>query len=320
MPSLALAALLALSAPAPAQETGPSELPDQITLYAIPAPRPLGITWRKPGPLIRRTMVNEGFGLPRGIGHAGVRVECAATEERPAAHFQGSMTSTGPEFEQMILEEKAGMGILFRVVPGRLETEEELQATLDRRYDNGRMSWLRVGISPETCHGLLDYVEAYREAHVGDLYGFVRPLHAEGAGCSAFSMSFLELAGLVEPFMEEEWTFDVLIHEKHIGGKTNPDRRLGVLRLLFTMGAWARPDQPHLHLNGWEPTHMFRDLRERALAAEAAGEGGWERQGDAVGLVWDRRDAQPHPALTSGTFFVGEPEWESPDRWLTVEP
>lgn len=320
MPHLALAALLCLSSPAIAQEAGADGFSDQLTLYAIPAPRPLEITWRKPGPLIRRTIFNEGLGLPRGIGHAGVRVECAATEQRPAGHFQGSMTSTGPEFQHMLLKDKAGMGILFRTVPGRVEREEELQASLDRGYDNGRVAWVRMTISSETCHGLLDWVEAYEEAHVGDRYGFVRPLHAEGAGCSAFSMSFLELAGLVEPFMEEEWTFDVRIHDKHIGREGADGRHVGVGRLLFTSGGWAEADEPHQHLSGWEPTFMYRDLRERALAAEEAGAQGWERRGEAVGLVWDRREAEPHPALSSGTFFVGEPQWDSPARWLTAEP
>jgi hypothetical protein len=288
---------------------------DELTLWAIPAPLPLGLTWRRPGPLVRRTVLNEALDLNRGIGHAGVTLSCAATAERPAAWWQGSVRSTGDDFRGMLLDDEAGMGILFATVPGRLEREDELQATLDLRARRGRLTWLRVGIASDTCHALLDYVAAAEAHEVNAQYGFVRPLYQEGAGCSAFSLAFLQLAGLVEPWMREEWVFDVAIPMELIGGELNPGNPVGLGRLMTISRGWARPDEPQLRLNGWDPTFMFDSIHARTLASDT-----WvEQRGRATGLVLDRRQQAPTSALLEGAYFAGPPALDSDARFLTAE-
>ena len=219
----------------------------------------------------------------------------------------------------MALKEKTGLGVLFRTVSGRVETEEELQASLDRRYRNGRVAYVRVGISSETCLALLDYAREYEARDIGKLYGFVRPLYQEGAGCSAYSMAFFQLGGLVEPFMEEEWVFDVRVPMRFVGGETNPERRVRVLRLAFASGRWADEDEPHLRLNGWDPTMAYHSIEDRARRGPMTGEEVAERRGKAWGIVLDRRDVPATELLSTGTYFAGEPRMDSPQRWLTVE-
>ena len=153
-------------------------------MFAIPAPKLVGLSWKRPGGLARRTLISNGLGLHRSLGHAAVRVQCAATASHPEGHFQGSVVDTGDDFRKMVLEEKAGLGVLLRTVPGALEKEEELQPTLDERYGNGRLSFIRYAISPDTCHALLDYAREFDRKKVASQYGFVRPLYGEGAGCS----------------------------------------------------------------------------------------------------------------------------------------
>jgi len=264
--------------------------------------------------------VNKGLGMSRGIGHAAVRLECAATEDRPAGHYLGSVVATGDEFREMVLQDKAGLGVLFTTVPGRLERADELESTFEERYRTGRVAWLRMGISSQTCHALLDYADEVEARGIGDRYGFVRPLHQEGAGCSAFSMAFLQLAGLVEPDMRREWTFDVRVPMPLIGGEHNPDNRVPVLRLLFISRRWADPDEPHLHLTGWDPHYMFHSIRHRARLARKSGDEDVEQRGRALGLVVDRRDVVATEALRDGSFFAGEPEPTSPERFLTTVP
>jgi hypothetical protein len=312
-----LAGLALLIAPAArAQSTADAVVfDDELILWVIPAPLPLGMTWRRPGPLVRRSIFNEATGLDRGIGHAGVTLSCAATPQRSALHWQGSSRATGDEYMGLILEEKAGMGVLFATVPGRLELAEELQHSLELRARTGRLTWLRIGVSSETCHALADYVVAGDQAGAFDLYGFVRPLYREGAGCTAFSMAFLQLAGLVEPWMREEWVFDVRVPMEQIGGPWNPGHEPGLGQLMFPAGSWAEPDEPHLRLNGWEPTFMYDSIRARSFAQDARVDH-WRR---AWGLVLDRRDRVPAPALLDGSFFSGEPAPDDPERYLTAE-
>jgi hypothetical protein len=292
----------------------------ELTLFAIPAPRLVGLSWKSPGALARRTLINEGLGFSHAIGHAGVRVDCAATPSRPAARFQGAMTNIGDDFRPMVLKEKAGLGVLFRTIPGELESEESLQSSLDERYANGRVSFLRIKIDDAVCHGLLDYEKEYDARDIEKVYGFVRPLYQEGSGCSAFAMSFLRLAGLIEPYMADEWKFDVRVPMTLVGGETNPGNRVTVLRLLLLGRPWARPDEPHLRVNGWDPTLMFKSLRLRAKSALRDGSAPVEKRGRALGLVVDRRGAAPSTALASGAFFSGAPSTSDPVRFLTADP
>lgn len=287
---------------------GPSHALDhELTLFAIPAPRLIGLSWRRPGGLARRTLINEGLGLHRALGHAAVRVQCAATATEPAGHFQGSVVDTGDDFRKMVLEEKAGLGVLLRTVPGALEKEEELQPTLDERYGNGRVSFIRFALSADTCHALLDYAQAFARENVAAQYGFVRPLYREGAGCSAFSMAFLELARLDERRFRDDWMFDVRVPMSLVGGRDNPSNRVTVLSLFTTFRPWASEDEPHRRLVGWDPTKMFTSIRSMARAAVRDGSLPVERRGRALGIVLDRRSVAPREELAKRTFWAGVP-------------
>ena len=290
----------------------------ELTVFAIPAPKLVSLSWKSPGGLARRTLINEGLGFSRAIGHAFVRVDCGASGTKTAEMRQVGQTSTDDSFRTMVLKEKAGLGVLFRTVPGALETKEELDTTLKERYGSGRIASIRYGISGEVCHALLDYVKEYDRRDVEDEYGFVRPLYQEGSGCSAFAMSFVRLAGLLEPYMSAEWKFDVRIPMTLIGGTTNPGNEVSVARL-FTIGrGWATPTEPHLRLNGWDPTLMYKSIELRAKQGIKDGSVKVEKRGRALGLVLDRRTKAPSPKLASG-FFSGEPAPNDPKRFLTAE-
>ena len=282
-------------------------LDNELTLFAIPAPRLVGLSWKRPGGLARRTLISNGLGLHRSLGHAAVRVQCAATATHPADHFQGSVISTGDDFRKMVLEEKAGLGVLLRSVPGALEKEEALQSTLDERYESGRVSFIRFAISGDTCHALLDYAREFERRGVADQYGFVRPLYGEGAGCSAFSMAFLELARLDEERFRAQWSFDVRIPLSLIGGRDNPGNRVTVFDLFTTFGPWAREDQPHRRLVGWDPTKMFTSIRASAKNALRDHSEHVERRGRALGLVLDRSTIAPRHELSTRTYWAGAP-------------
>lgn len=283
---------------------------NELTLYAIPAPKLTGLSWKRPGGLARRTLLSKALGLHRALGHAAVRVDCEATETEPKGHFLGSVVDTDDTFRTMVLKEKAGLGVLLHTVPGSLEPEEDLQATIDERYASGRISFLRFKISPEVCHGLLGYTRELTRLGVANRYGFVRPLYKEGAGCSAFSMAFLELANLDEGRFRDEWSFDVRVPMSLIGGVDNPSNKVSVLNLFFTFRSWAKEDEPHRRLLGWDPTKMFTSIRSMAkgqLRGGGASAESVERRGKSLGVVLDRRSVTPRPELAKRTYWAGNP-------------
>jgi hypothetical protein len=279
---------------------------DELTLFAIPAPRLSGLSWKRPGGLARRVLLGKALGLSRALGHAGVRVQCGATATEPAGHFQGSVFDTGDDFRKLVLEEKAGLGVLFRTVPGALEPEADLQSTLDERYANGRVAFARIKIRRDVCQALLAYAREFQRLDVGKAYGFVRPLYKEGAGCSAFSMAFLQLANLDEARFRDEWAFDVRVPMTLIGGQDNPGNKVSILKLMFTFRGWAKDDEPQMRLIGWDPTKMFTSLRTMAKTELRSGSSAVERRGRALGIVLDRRDVAPRAELANRTYWAGE--------------
>jgi hypothetical protein len=254
----------------------------EFTLFAIPAPKLTSLSWRSPGALARRTLINEGFGFSRAIGHVAIRLDCGVYNGKAAEH--------------------------------RLETEEELNVTFKERYENGRITFLRHKISGETCHALLDYIKTYETKNIEKQYGFVRPSYQEGAGCSAFGLSMMKLAGLMDPYMVPEWSFDVKVPMTLIGGTTNPGNKVTVTRLLVLGRPWASDDEAHIRINGWDPTRMFESIQTRVKSTNQANV---ETRGKATGIVIDATTRVAAPELKNGTYFKGTPNYASNDRFLT---
>jgi hypothetical protein len=302
-----------------AKEASATQFEHQFTLFAIPAPKLTGLSWKSPGALARRTLINEGLGFSRAIGHVAIRVDCGAWNGRPAAHVQTGQSNIGDEFRAMIMKEKAGLGVLFRTVPGELETEALLDGTFKDRYESGRMSFLKHKISGETCHAFLDYVTAYDAGNVEKNYGFVRPSYQEGSGCSAFGMSFMKLGGLLEPYMKTDWTFDVKVPMSLIGGTTNPSNSVGVARLFVLGRPWAREGEAHIRINGWDPTLMFKSLRLQIKEVLKTNPTRVEKRGSALGLIVDKESAVAAPELKNGTYFSGAPSTTDAARFLTAD-
>jgi hypothetical protein len=281
-------------------------LDNEMTLYAVPAPKLFGLKWKRPGGLARRTLLNIGLGFSRALGHAAIHLNCGGEE------FTGSVYDTGNDFKTMVMDEKAGLGVLLRTVPGTMETADELQPTLDERYGNGRVTFIRFQLSKDTCTALLDYAKEFKAKNVAKEYGFVRPLYQEGAGCSAFSMAFLELANLDEARFRSAWSFDVRIPMKLIGGQDNPGNEVSIFELFTTFRPWASETEPHRRLTGWDPTLMFTSIRGWAKEAAKKGEP-VEKRGKAIGLVLDRRSVAPRAELANRTYWAGTPG--APRNW-----
>lgn len=292
---------------------------NEFTLYAISAPKLIGLSWKSPGALARRVLGNEGVGASNAIGHVQIGIDCAATATKPAVHIETGQSNIGDDFRKMVLGEKAGLGVMFRTIPGELQTADDALATLEKQYKTGRASFVRNGISSETCHALVDYVREYQDRGVYKNYGFVRPSYQEGSGCSAFGMSAVKLANLVEPYMENEWKFDVKIPMSLIGGTTNPGNKVGVVRLMLLGRPWAREGEPMLRLNGWDPTLMYKSIQKRARQGIADGSITVQARGRSLGIVVDRRNVKGTQGLLTGNYFSGSPSSTDVNRFRTAD-
>jgi len=292
------AALLSFLAPAlvlaEALPPGPaSGWADQLTVYAIPAPRK--IKWGSPRKLFLRALGNQIAFRHRdskhSIGHVFVHLRSSLTGRE---EFVG-MTSRGPtEDRDLILLDGYGFGVLGADMMGRLETHEELAARLEERAETGLIAWLRFGVSPEAAARMVEFVDEFRAQGLDDHYGGAnRPRYREGGGCSAFGLAFMELAGLVTPEHHEAWQVHFRVPERLWGGPLT-GLRVPLRRALWEGGRWARADEPHVASMFWDPSKMYRWIRENH-EAQALADHAPESYKDAVGLVVDAR-ATPVPA------------------------
>jgi hypothetical protein len=260
----------------------------EMLFYFYPSP---GIDWSTPSLMARNATIHSALKRRRAIGHVSVRLECPEVRSilgnADGIEFTGMTQSQSNEAVPLILARGYGLGILYHTFLGRLESRSDLEAELSGRLQSGKLSFLRIQISPSVCERLSTYLKEYREGDYGKGYGlYLRPLHREGAGCSAFAASFLEVGGLLSPEITEAWSRTIRIPEKILGGPGRPF--VSLLKVLNT-GSWARKDEPHRELFFWDPDLMHEWALE-TYAEEASRPGGMyrpEKQFDARGLFWD---------------------------------
>lgn len=238
-----------------------SAFSDTLTLHFYPSPH--GINWETPQKLAFSTLVNlitkKDKGYKRAIGHAAIELNCAATEDREAVHiYRGSSAAYTDEREELLTKHRVGMGILFYTMEGRMETRDNLEEKIERRLTDGRNSYVEYNISPETCQRLHEYTLEYEARGYHDFYGLPnRPRDGEGAGCTAFIVSYLSVAGLLDEEYYEAWSKNIRVPMSLIGGKFN-DRRVSILKMLLTNRKWAKENERHMPVFFWDPDEMHR--------------------------------------------------------------
>lgn len=243
---------------------------DHLTLHFIPAP--VRTDWSTPRTLASsavRNLIHRFHGGSRhGIGHLYVELECGGQ------FLVTGSTSIGNLDRENVLRHDYGLGVLFEKQPGMLEETEHVLKDLQSLHRTGRSNFLEFLISPDTCARLTRYLKEYRERGYDRIYGDInsRPLRGENAGCTAFGMSFLELAGLQHSEFERQWTQHLIVPRKFIGGPET-GRRVPLLRILTDLHArWDRDlSEGGLPIDFWDPEKMvgwtriaFDDLRRGA--------------------------------------------------------
>jgi hypothetical protein len=190
---------------------------DSLTLYFMRTP--LGLNWKTPTALARSTVISEIASLfsknTHSIGHAYVRLECSNL----TPVYLGMTGASGNETRDLLFRKHIGLGILFHRFIGRLQEGNEVISDIDRVSKTKALSYVNYLISPSTCQRMHRYQEEFKKNGRSIPYGLPnRPLYREGAGCSAFAASFLEVGGLVEETHVNEWKREIRVPHDTVGG------------------------------------------------------------------------------------------------------
>ena len=255
---------------------------DELTLYVFPSP---GIDWSSPSSLAADTLA-FGMTKKRSIGHVTVELTCGGNA--PFHIMTGVSQVTNVESAKVLFLQGYGLGILFYDFKGESELEKDLTPELQTRFDSGKLSFINYKINHKTCERLETYVTEYLARGYDKHYGLTnRPLHGEGSGCSAFALSFLELAGIVEPEYSENKS--LLVPRAIVGGPTT--KQDVPIEWVLLWSRWAHKNEANIPLSFWDPDLMndwIKKTWEKELSAPS-GRYKLETHGNAVGLTLDRR-------------------------------
>ena len=259
----------------------------ELTLYSMPSPRE--IDWSSPMSLARGSLLNRltfhHVKHKHAIGHVFIELR-----DKNGAVFTGSVPAKENSSQRWVLKEGYGLGILFAPIEGALDSSEGLQAELVDRYQSGRIGFIRFLLNQQTYDRLQTYFKDYQARGFNKIYnGLNRPREGLGAGCSAFGISFLEVAGLMHPVWKKLWPIEVRIPTKLIGGPIT--RQKVPLTKVLSVFRWARPDEPHQVLTLYEPYKIWDWIvktwnQEKAQPTHKVG---LMLRGKAKGLVYDCR-------------------------------
>ncbi len=283
----------------------PRAYSDQITLHFIKAPTPT--RWTSPRSLTLSALRNQVAKVPGGarhsIGHVFVELQCGNS-----LTYSG-VTSTGnSEERRAIFLEGYGMGVVFKNYRGKFDSQEFIKKDLAAMFETGRSNFVRFNISTTTCSRLTEYLSEYGRLGYHKIYAGLnaRPLLRQSAGCSAYGMSFLELAGLQAPEFEENWRTYRVVPRKWVGGPLT-GRRVKILKILSAIPSrWDQDlSRGGFPVDFWDPEkmHLWTELAAQDLITGANRKFPWPasllRIKKSTGVLFDAR-AVPTP---EGPFF-----------------
>ncbi len=229
---------------------------DSVSLHIFRSP--LGINWANPWKMtvstLKNSLANTHGKRAFSISHVFVEVNCNSTGE----HIYRGQTSIDNSGERELIFKKGyGMGVMFHTYQGKYETDEKILSDMAPYEGSERRGTFTALINPTTCQRMLQYEREYVERGYGLLYSGLQadPLKGEGAGCSAFAVSFMRVGGLMEAFTKE-WQNIIDVPKRFIGGPLT-GKKVSILKLLTRPRAPWSNNEPHIHLEAWNPEKML---------------------------------------------------------------
>jgi len=239
---------------------------NELTIYVIPSK--VKYDWSSPSSLYKSYFSNykkNMFKKDRYImGHAFVEL---STPLAPSGRILTGMRSVSREEQKnMVVKEHYGLSILGADMQGRLQTSTELDYEVDKYSRKGQLAFMSFIISDGAAERMVQFYQSYQagfdsNGSCGARYGgaFWPRYKGEGAGCSAFAVSFLDLAGLLKDEFDE-WLVRINIPKDLIGGPYNNNNEVR-LKDIKKYESWAEStDSAYVNYEPFEifdPTLMY---------------------------------------------------------------
>lgn len=278
---------------------------NSFTLYAFKSS--VGVNWESPKALAASVVKNEALsylnGNKRLLGHVAIKIKCGERE------LMTAMTSRAGETKRIVLKEHAGLGVLFHIFPGELESQSELEEEIAKKRKNGRVHSMTYLISDDACDLMFAHYQNFIRNGGPHNYGFpVDTLAGEGAGCSAFGVSFLQAAKIDDSKQLDAWSGSVWVPKQFIGPYSDrlytqageepyineqggDDVKLIPMVLKPKKTQWAKPNEPGAkYLKFFDPDTMHSWVE--TMDKDWNNQADYQKRtfGKSIDLVFDYRD------------------------------
>jgi len=211
----------------------------ELTIYALPSP--VEFDWSSPSSLYHSYRQGYMASILKVnsyiLGHIFVML---TTPLIPEPFYAGMASASRKEQKEKVLKEKVGLGILGIDLEGRMETAGDLEGIIKKYARKGSLAAITYRLNQEATLRILEFIEEFgsknERGHIPKKHygGAFWPLYEnEGAGCSAFGMAMLELAGILNNEMEA-WKVEVNIPMSLIGGEINPGNKVSLKDIKHT--------------------------------------------------------------------------------------
>ncbi len=277
---------------------------DELTLFNYVSP---GLDWSTPHRLGKTLLeaysayVREVKGVRvHPIGHVALEVKCDTSEFGPATQFASAMEpSSNTEAARVLMVDQQGLGILFYDLKGELDDTDYVGKTNEKHVKMGSgMNFVTFKIRPSSCQRLVQYYGEFIARGYGAHYGLQnRPRYGEGAGCSAFGVSFIDIAGLLTDEWQAKWSRTIIAPSALTGGQLNPDNKVPFKEILKDVDAtrrWAYDWEPHHTIHFYDPDLIYawvNDVYDREVH-QPTGSVQLTGMGDLHGIIYDRTDVE----------------------------
>ena len=237
---------------------------DTLTVYAYPSPT--GINWTSPNTLAWSTVLSmlasdRQLENIHAIGHMNFDLNCDRSSQLPngARVVAGQTSQSSAQEMNEIFKQGYGLQVFLTPVAGRWETRSEIEADLPIREKRGSVAFIEFAIPSKSCARVVKYLNDYKARGLDQIYGGLedRPRHQEGGGCSAFTASVMEVAGVMDPIWATYFKHHVNVPNALLGGPTGRNVPFTDLMFGFESFSWNRTTQNAYGLDFWDPYYVY---------------------------------------------------------------
>ncbi len=203
----------------------------ELTVYVVPSHSALD--WGSPSSIYTtsiKSFIKARFSkYPNSVGHMFIEFSTPLID---SVVLTGMHSTSSKEKLHLLIKEKAGMAIMGAPLHGEMENSAKLRGMIDYLSKKGeKIAFIKYTLNERSAIRIKEFLETFRCNVAGKFnpsknYGgaFWPRYEDEGAGCSSFGVSVLEVAGI--NINIPEWIIKVNIPATLVGGEYNNGKKV----------------------------------------------------------------------------------------------